>query len=117
MSQERPETLFGNTVEMDIPLPEGTIKVFVTINYQEGRPYEVFINTSDPKLNEHLAVMTLLISRMLQGGFSIEIIAEDLLSIESAFTGHMAKNGYQPSIAARIGKLLKDCNVQPELKF
>ncbi|HEB77534.1 MAG TPA: hypothetical protein ENI90_03270 [Methylothermaceae bacterium] len=116
-TKERPFELFGKTVKIDAHLADGTVAVFLTINYKDGRPFEVFINTANPQLNEHMAVMTLLISRMLQGGFSLEVIAEDLFSVESAFTGHMAAGGFHPSLAARIGRELKNANLQPELDF
>ncbi len=114
---DRPFELFGKTVKIEAHLSEGPVTVFLTINYQDGRPFEVFINTANPQLNEHMAVMTLLISRMLQGGFSLQVIAEDLLSVESAFTGHLARGGFHPSLAARIGRELLDANPQPELNL
>ena len=112
---DRPYQLPGQTVQIDVPLSEGFVTVFLTITYHDGRPHEVFIHTKHPQLNEHMALMTLLISRMLQGGFSLEVIAQDLASIESAFTGHMTREGYCPSLAARIARELLRLNAQPEL--
>lgn len=107
--------LDGNTCRLVVHSGDFQAELFITINYDEGRPYEVFINTSHARLNEHMAVLTLLISRMLRGGFDLEVIADELLSVHSAFTSHYAAGTFHASLGARIGATLKDMNRQPGL--
>jgi|SRR5579859_1666884 len=103
----RPELMTGVTAKIKAVIADGVeVKIYCTVNYHEGKPYEVFANTNNAKLWEHLAVVTLMISRLLQAGVSPEQIAHDLNQIHSPVTGHMAPGGYAPSIYARLGSVL-----------
>lgn len=103
----RPELIQSVTHKVKAVIPGGVeVKIYVTVGKQDGRPYEVFANTNNAQLWEHLAVVTLMISRLLQAGVPPERIAKDLLQIHSPITGHMARGGYAPSIYARIGSII-----------
>jgi len=100
---ERPERLEGPTfcVRLDDGRP-----LFVTVNEMDGRPVEVFVRIDDPELFEWITVLTLMISRALRCGESLETIAEDLMQIHSPRTNHFHRGHRFPSLAARIGTVL-----------
>lgn len=105
---DRPERLTSCTHKIKAVLPGGVeAKLYITVGERDGKPYEVFANTNNAQLWEHLAVVTLMISRLLQAGVTPERIAKDLKQIHSPITGHMARGGYAPSIYARIGAVLE----------
>lgn len=109
MSQvtERPNIIEGRTHKIKIPTAEGTFSFYVTINHLEcGAPYEMFVNCKNAKFAEHMTALTVMVSRMLQSGIDVKVIAADLQAIASPETGHMARGGWIPSLHARIGMLL-----------
>jgi len=102
----RPDVLTGQTHKIKIPTTDGEFSFYITLNFSEGKPFEVFINSRNARYAEHMAALTVLISRMLQRGFELPEIAQDLLLIHSPETGHMARGGFIPSLYARIGQVL-----------
>jgi len=107
--QGRPDMLPAKTYHFVAHVNSATstaVDVLLTVTEHEGHPYEVFLQTKVPELMEHMTALTLLISRMLRAGFDLEVIAYDLTSIHSAFTGHLQPGGYCPSLAAHIGQKL-----------
>jgi hypothetical protein len=105
---DRPEVLSGSTHKIKAALPSGgEVKLYVTVNRRDGKPYEVFANTNNQALYEHMAAVTLMASRLLQAGVDVATIAKDFKQIHSPVTGHMARGGYAASIYARIGAILE----------
>jgi len=100
----RPKQLLGKTHKIKI---NDDLKFYITVNYLEDKPYEIFVNCKNVDAIEHLTAVTLMISRMLQSQIDPGIIAADLKSIHSAKTGHFhGKAGWIPSLYARVGELL-----------
>lgn len=104
----RPVVLPGNTYKTRIQARDAELNVYITICDFEGKPYELFLNCKDAGLVEHMNAISLLVSRMLQAGIDPEDIAGDLASIHSPMTGHFMPGGYCPSLAARIGGVLRE---------
>ena len=106
----RPELLTGETHKVKIALPKGgDVTFYVTVNFDPTdnlKPYEVFVNVKNAEYWEHLTANTVLISRLLQSGVSVETIAGDLKAIHSTTTSHFVKGGWTPSVYARIGDIL-----------
>lgn len=106
----RPENLVGETHKLKIWFPDGTdLTFYMTVNRTlEGAPYEVFVNVKHAEYWEHLTVVCVLISRLLQAKVSAKTIAEDLLAIRSPFTAHFVKGRPEmcTSVYARIGEIL-----------
>lgn len=108
----RPEQLCGETHKLKLTNSDGTeVSFYVTVNFDGDpfeirKPIEVFVNVRDATYWEHLVAVTVGISRQLQAGIPVEVIAEDLKQIHSPKTGHMMKGGWSPSIYARIGDIL-----------
>lgn len=100
MSVDRDEILPGPTVEVQI---DNSRSMYVTLNYQNGRPFEIFIRLDEPEMFEWVNTVTVLVSRLLRAGESLEDIAEDLTGIHSPRTQHMRGREMIPSLSARIG--------------
>ncbi|MCH9674302.1 MAG: hypothetical protein K0U93_22885 [Gammaproteobacteria bacterium] len=109
-SDDRPTVLEGCTYKRKISTSDGVdVNVYITICEQDGKPFEMFLNCSDAKFAEFTAVAMILASRLLRAGVDPAIIAEDLESIHSPFTGHFSKHtsGFCPSLAASIGQVIR----------
>jgi hypothetical protein len=105
---QRPDILEGYTYKIKAPNAGGqTINIYLTVNEQDGRPFEVFMNCSDNTVYELVSVSMVLVSRLLRLGVSLETIAEDLEQVTSALTAHMDGQQWCPSLIARIGRTLK----------
>lgn len=102
----RPDVLTGQTHKFKIMTADGEFSFYVTVNFSDGKPFEVFVNSRNARYAEHMAALTVMVSRMLQRGFELKEIANDLLLIHSPETGHLARGGFVPSLHARIGKVL-----------
>lgn len=104
----RPDLLQGFTYKIKAPNAGGqTINIYLTVNEQEGRPFEVFMNCSDNTVYELVSVSMVLVSRLLRLSVPLETIAEDLEQVTSALTAHMDGQQWCPSLIARIGRVLK----------
>lgn len=104
----RPDLLQGFTYKIKAPNAGGqTINIYLTVNEQEGRPFEVFMNCSDNTVYELVSVSMVLISRLLRLSVPLETIAEDLEQVTSALTAHMDGQRWCPSLIAHIGRVLK----------
>lgn len=105
---ERPEALTGTTRKIVVETPERAYPVYVTVNRQDGRPFEVFVRTDHPQLYEWTTALTLIITRLLRQGDALEAIAEELQLVHSsAATMHFLPGGEQCiSMVARIGQVL-----------
>ena len=105
MIEERPEIINGETYKLKM---QGTtaITVYLTVNSIDEKPYEIFVNTKNAEMVEHLIATTKLVSLWLQKDLPIKDIAEIFMEIASPFTSHMKKGGMSKSMYARIGEVL-----------
>ena len=102
----RPAILPGQTHKIVVGLQDGPVKIYLTVCEHNGKPMEIFINSKNSELAESMGALTIMVSRRLQDGGSVEEIAADLEEVPSAMTGHMMNGGWCPSIHARIGREL-----------
>lgn len=104
----RPDILQGVTYKAEID-GEKPFPIYITINSHEGKPFEVFIRLDDPDLFEWMVALTLMITRSLRAGETLQAIAQELIEIHSPATRHFIPGGGGecPSLAARIGKVLQ----------
>lgn len=107
---ERPEALHGTTRKIVVETPDRAYRVYVTVNEQDGRPFEIFVRCDHPQLYEWITALTLLITRLLRQGDSLEAIAEELQTIHSGATSaHFLPGGEQCiSMVARLGRVLAE---------
>jgi hypothetical protein len=101
-------TFYVATYKIKVPISSEIIKVIITVNDQDNRPFEIFIRSSSQQFSEHVEIVFIFISHMLRDGQKLETVAKYLLSIFSSYTGHMKQGGYCPSVYARIGEILSD---------
>ena len=105
----RQEELPGATYKVVVETPERRYRVYVTINEQDGRPFEVFVRCDHPRLYEWITALTLLVSWLLQRGLSLGAIGRELQIIHSGATSaHFLPGGERClSMVARIGAVLE----------
>lgn len=106
---DRADVISGPTYKVTIETPERTHRVYVTINDQDGKPFEIFIRTDNPQLYEWVNAVTILITRLLRVGFPLAEIAAELQTIHSGSTSmHFLPGGARCiSMVARIGTVLE----------
>ena len=102
---ERPEVLLGETHKLKM-IGTTEITIYLTINCIDKKPYEIFINTKNAEMVEHMIAITKLVSKWLQKGLKVKEISSIFLDISSPFTSHMKKGGICKSMYARIGETL-----------
>ena len=108
-TEARPEVLPGVTrcIRLNIGA-EKDEKFYITVNFNGGRAFEVFIRCDDPKLHEWVNAQTILITRMLRAGISLATIGKELQEIHSAGTSdHHAEGVRHIGRVARIGQMLE----------
>ncbi len=86
----------------------GAIEVYATLCERDGLPCQVTLTTKSAEYAEYLNAVESLITLLFQSGVEIHDIANALRSVHSAFTGHLVKGGWCPSLAARLGQVLLD---------
>ena len=102
----RNEVLEGKTYHVRL---DDNCPLFVTVNYQDDKPFEVFVRCDEPEVFEWTTLTTILITRLLRAGESLQDIATELQEIHSPRTSHWLPGGKGrcPSLAARIGLVLE----------
>ena len=103
----RPDHLEGRTYKLRLDLETERVNLYVTItNDHNGRPYEVFMNTSYGQLTDYCQTVAALVSRMLRYGVPPEVIAADLMEVVSPFTAHWQRGWHCPSLSHLLGRVL-----------
>lgn len=106
----RPSVLDGCTYKRKIHTSDGVeVNLYITVCERDGELFEVFLNCTDAKFAEFAAVVMILASRLLRAGVPPLVIAEDLETIHSPFTGHFSAvtSSFCPSLAAAIGQAIR----------
>ncbi len=106
----RHDVLTGPTYKIKVALAERTEKIYLTVNHQDGRPFEIFIRVDRPDLHEWLTLTALLVSAELRRGRPLADIAAEMLTIHSGGSSlHVMPDGSQcHSLVERIGRQLAD---------
>lgn len=102
---KRPSALNGMTYKIK---DEGrNISIYITINNRDGKPYEIFFNSSHMESYEYVAALTRLISAMFREGMCAEFISRELKHIFSP-NGYFANGKFRSSIISHIGDIILD---------
>lgn len=101
---KRPEILTGKTVQLKWQALKSSI--YLNLNVLDGKPYEVFLMSKDQRHMEWTTTVTLLLSRLMRMGISIESLAHELKQIAST-EGGWADGVFYPSLVAYIGEKLE----------
>ena len=108
---ERPEILMGSTYKIKTPQYEHAL--YITINdmilnpnteYQERRPYEVFINSKNMEHFQWVLALTRVISAVFRKGGDACFLVDELKAVFDPQGGYFKKGGvFMPSLVAEIG--------------
>lgn len=110
----RPEMLIGSTYK--IKTPNSDHALYITINdivlnkgtdYEERRPYEVFINSKNMEQFQWIIALTRVISAVFRKGGSVAFLSEELKAVLDPRGGYFKRGGiFMPSLVAEIGYVL-----------
>jgi ribonucleoside-diphosphate reductase alpha chain len=102
---KRPEQLAGSTIKMK--WPHFKDNVYLTVNYKDNAPYEVFIASMDLRNIEWLVTTCLMISRSLRRGDNPQEVVDLLKNIQGASEGCFIGQKYYTSFVQYLGDVLE----------
>jgi hypothetical protein len=112
---ERPEILLGSTYKIKTPQYEHAL--YITINdmvlnagteYEERRPYEVFINSKNMDHFQWVLALTRVISAVFRKGGDACFLVDELKAVFDPKGGYFKKGGvFMPSLVAEIGYVIE----------
>src|SRR3982074_1790614 len=112
---ERPEMLVGSTYKIKTPISDHAM--YVTINdivlnegteYEQRRPFEVFINSKNLDHFQWIVALTRIISAVFRKGATSPFLVEELKAVFDPRGGHWPPGGkFMPSIIAEPGYALR----------
>jgi ribonucleoside-diphosphate reductase alpha chain len=106
--QKRPTVLYGETHKLTNHAK--SYNLYLTVNYNNNKPFEVFIDGSHTDATQWVKALSRLISAMLRGhdeSFSLDFIGKELSKISSDEGYHTGgKGGYVAGITQHIGRTL-----------
>lgn len=91
--------------------------VYVTINnitlnpnteFEEIRPYEIFINSKNIEHYQWVFALTRVISAVFRKGGQVKFLADELKETFDPKGGYFKKNKYIPSLVAEIGYVIEE---------
>jgi len=103
--EERPDILSGKTYKIKWPTLEGAF--YVTVNDNNGKPFEMFISSKGAAYDEWTIALTRMISALMRLTGDITFIHEELQQISSAHNQAFVGGRRFPSIVAYIGYVLQ----------
>lgn len=102
---QRSDTLQGETHRVTHPSYEHPF--FVTINYKDKVPYEVFINSRDVNSHAWVVALTRVMSLYLREGGEVNNLCKELMNVMELSGGYLKGKGhYVASIPGEIGRML-----------
>jgi len=103
--ERRPDELTGTTYKLK--WPSLTSSMFVTINYYQDRPYEIFFASKDAKFQDFITGLTLMISAILRSSVDPIIVPRELKQVVSTHDTSWEAGKFYGSLVARIGALIE----------
>jgi hypothetical protein len=114
MRPEGMESLEGSTYKIKTPLDDHAM--YVTINdiilnpgtqYEQRRPFEIFINSKNMDHFQWIVALTRLMSAVFRKGGDVTFLAEELRAVFDPKGGYFKPGGrFMPSIIAEIGDVV-----------
>lgn len=112
----RPEELHGSTYKIKTPLSDHAL--YITINdivlnrgtdYQQRRPFEIFINSKNMDQFQWVVALTRVISAVFRKGGDCTFLTEELKAVFDPQGGYFKRGGkFMPSLVAEIGEAIED---------
>src|SRR3569832_67633 len=111
---KRPDVLIGSTYKIKTPVSDHAM--YVTINdivlnedteYEQRRPFEIFINSKNLDHFQWIVALTRIISAVFRKGGDTTFLDEELQAVFDPRGGYIKQGGkYMPSLVAEIGDAL-----------
>jgi len=112
---ERPEVLIGSTYKIKTPISDHAM--YVTINdivlnegteYEQRRPFEVFINSKNLDHFQWIVALTRIISAVFRKGGDVTFLVDELKAVFDPRGGYWQPGGkFMPSIIAELGYVIE----------
>src|SRR5947209_1845136 len=112
---ERPEVLIGSTYKIKTPVSDHAM--YVTINdivlnegtdYEQRRPFEVFINSKNLDHFQWIVALTRIISAVFRKGGDVTFLVEELKAVFDPRGGYWQPGGkFMPSTIAELGYVIE----------
>jgi hypothetical protein len=112
---ERPEVLVGSTYKIKTPISDHAM--YVTINdivlnegteYEQRRPFEVFINSKNLDHFQWIVALTRIISAVFRKGGDVTFLVDELKAVFDPRGGYWQAGGkFMPSIIAELGYVIE----------
>src|SRR4051794_15578024 len=112
---ERPEELIGSTYKIKTPVSDHAM--YVTINdivlnedteYEQRRPFEVFINSKNLDHFQWIVALTRIISAVFRKGGDVTFLVDELKAVFDPRGGYWQPGGkFMPSIIAELGYVIE----------
>jgi len=112
---QRPEMLIGSTYKIKTPVSDHAM--YVTINdivlnegteYEQRRPFEVFINSKNLDHFQWIVALTRIISAVFRKGGDVTFLVDELKAVFDPRGGYWQPGGkFMPSIIAELGYVIE----------
>ena len=112
---ERPEMLIGSTYKIKTPVSDHAM--YVTINdivlnegteYEQRRPFEIFINSKNLDHFQWIVALTRIISAVFRKGGDVTFLVDELKAVFDPRGGYWQPGGkFMPSIIAELGYVIE----------
>src|SRR5499427_9096704 len=112
---ERPEMLVGSTYKIKTPISDHAM--YVTINdivlnegteYEQRRPFEIFINSKNLDHFQWIVALTRIISAVFRKGGDVTFLVDELKAVFDPRGGYWQAGGkFMPSIIAELGYVIE----------
>ncbi|HTT04574.1 MAG TPA: hypothetical protein VMF64_04745 [Steroidobacteraceae bacterium] len=112
---QRPEVLVGSTYKIKTPVSDHAM--YVTINdivlnegteYEQRRPFEVFINSKNLDHFQWIVALTRIISAVFRKGGDVTFLVDELKAVFDPRGGYWQPGGkFMPSIIAELGYVIE----------
>jgi hypothetical protein len=112
---QRPEVLIGSTYKIKTPVSDHAM--YVTINdimlnegteYEQRRPFEIFINSKNLDHYQWIVALTRIISAVFRKGGDVTFLVDELKAVFDPRGGYWQPGGkFMPSIIAELGYVIE----------
>jgi len=112
---QRPEMLIGSTYKIKTPVSDHAM--YVTINdivlnegseYEQRRPFEIFINSKNLDHFQWIVALTRIISAVFRKGGDVTFLVDELKAVFDPRGGYWQPGGkFMPSIIAELGYVIE----------
>src|SRR5690349_24746079 len=112
---QRPEMLIGSTYKIKTPVSDHAM--YVTINdivinegtdYEQRRPFEIFINSKNLDHYQWIVALTRVISAVFRKGGDVTFLVDEMKAVFDPRGGYWQAGGkFMPSIIAELGHVIE----------